>query len=120
MDSEKTRVVLRRWNQETGSFESIGVSNHDALASVEQWLDRNAEAMPPPEQIGTVMPDRELLITRGRDLDSAETRTIDIYSVLDSTGETCVPTDQIAALDAIFLEWNTTQPPEIAHQGSEG
>lgn len=112
-----TIMVLKGWDERLRAYKYAYLTDQHAVAAVDDWLTRNLKRMPPPHELGAVMPEREVIVARDGDLDSPETHTVPIIGEMDSTGRRAITREEIAALDDIFEKrGNPGLPPKKSPQ----
>ena len=104
----ETRIILREYDRQKEQYVSSEIKRPEGVAAVKDWIAANADKMPPPSEIGAVMPACELLIAEGGRPDSPTVKRVAVYREVDRSGRIAVPTEEIDRLRGLFRKWGET------------
>ena len=98
-------IVVQQYDQATGQTKNRVLVDAEALTAADEWIARNRERLPAPNEIGMVMPEFVIYITEDGDLNASTTEVLEIYSEIDSKGTIAIPREEIEAFMRIVMEW---------------
>ena len=101
-------IVVQRYDRTTKQTVNRFLVAPEALAAAREWIARNRKLLPPPNEIGMVMPEFVIYITDDGDLRAPTTEVLEIYCEIDSHGTIAIPREEIAAFMQIVDEWGSS------------
>jgi hypothetical protein len=98
-------IVVEQYDSKTGLTTHTFVAAPKGVEAAEEWITRNRPRIPPPQEIGMVMPVVVVYVTVDGDLDAPATDRIEVYNEIDSHGTIAIPQEDIDQFTGIVRKW---------------
>jgi hypothetical protein len=104
-------IVAQQYDVTAGIARNTFLVDAEAVKAADEWITRNKDRMPPPEEIGMVMPYFVVYGTVDGDLEAPTTERIEVYREIDSHGTIAIPWDEIEEFTRILTKWGQPRLP---------